>query len=124
MLEFVSRPFHQDPLEHVAYAEQGRDPKLPVVLYPASQLRIEHVDQVLQVLVGSQMYLPASHLIPYCLLRFAADGGGEADEVFSVLASDESRLKGISEKVKLRILERPFSLSVLTIHNLRLLLID
>ena len=124
MFELVSRPIHKDFLEHSTYPYESGDAKLPIILYPSPQSRIEDPGNIIQRFLGFRMQPPASNLILERLFRLAAYGRGESDEVLSVLATHQPRFERIAEKIELPVLILCSTIGVLAIHDSGLLLID
>src|SRR5215213_644363 len=96
----------------------------PIVLDPSPDDRVEHPRQVLQALVATQRYPPASHLFTDGFAGSIAHRRQEADEVFAPIVLRPPGTELITEEGKLLVLMCSFSIAILAVDHLGLFRVE
>src|SRR3954470_24631833 len=88
----------------------------PVVVDPASHLRVQFLREAGQVRPAATFEVPGPHLQAFRLLRLGAHGRLEAHEV-APSATGETTPEGVAEEVEAGVLRLPPAVRILTEHD-------
>src|SRR6516164_6948252 len=88
----------------------------PVIVDPASDLRVDLVREAGQVRAAAAVEVPVPDLLAFRLLRLAADSRVEAGEV-PLLPLGQAAPEGIAEEIEAGVLEVSPAVRVLAVHD-------
>src|SRR6266436_5020934 len=124
LLVLTTNPPHQSRFEAIKDSEQCRSVEVSIVVYPSSQYRVVTGRQLTDAGRGLFRQLPTLDRAQHLLGRIQAHRGQETVKQLPVAILRSARPERVTQEGKLLIRMRLAALTVLTIHNGRLLQIQ
>src|SRR3984893_13943284 len=116
-LMLARQPQHEFAIDLPQRGVQCRLVECTVIIYPPSDLGVEHMRQVKQGLVTAILQIPVSDLLTYCFPCLGTHRRTEVDEGFTPSILRQSRPKRIAQKVKARVGVIPPPISILAVDH-------